>query len=348
MPRPSRSKMKLQHDIRSRPALPPTRALHSRPPLERMLRIHQAVSSGKFPNASTLAREIEVATKTIHRDIEFMRDRLGLPIEFNSRQNGYHYTEEVSAFPTMQITEGELFALVVAEKALQQYRGTSFEKPLLSAIKKMEQVLPDTISLNLADIEQTISFRTRAAPIVDLAVFDALAKAAAQRQQLELIYRKPGQPRGESRLVDPYHLANINGEWFLFAYDHARKDIRTFVPARIQSVQPTEKTFERSQKFSLEKRLRDSFGVHSGEGKYDVVIRFNSRVADYVREKKWHESQQLRDLKGRGVELRMNLSSLVEIERWILSWGGDAEVLKPRELVEAVRKAAVAILKQRR
>ncbi|HKW30670.1 MAG TPA: WYL domain-containing protein [Verrucomicrobiae bacterium] len=320
-------------------------SLHSRPPLERMLRIHQAVSSGKFPNASVLAREIEVATKTIHRDIEFMRDRLNLPIEFNPARNGYHYTEEVSAFPTMQITEGELFALVVAEKALQQYRGTSFEKPLLSAIKKMEQALPDTISLNLADIEQTISFRTRAEPVLDLKIFDVLAKAVSRRQQLELAYRKPGQKEGERRRVDPYHLANINGEWFLFAYDHARKDIRTFVPARILSARPTGKTFERSQKFSLEERLRDSFGVHSGEGEYDVVIRFNSRVADYIREKKWHESQQLRELKGGGVELRMKLSGLVEVGRWILGWGGDARVIHPRELIEIVRRSARQMLR---
>jgi proteasome accessory factor B len=319
-------------------------SLHSRPPLERMLRIHQVIQSGGFPNASTLAREIEVATKTIHRDIEFMRDRLNLPVEFDSARNGYHYTEEVSAFPTMQITEGEIFALVVAEKALQQYRGTSFEKPLLSAIKKMEQALPDTISLNLADIGQTISFRTRAEPILDLKIFDVLAKAVAQRQQLELHYRKPGQQKTEARLVDPYHLANINGEWFLFAYDHSRKDIRTFVPARIQSVKPTGKTFERTQKFSLEKRLRDSFGVHSGEGEFEVVIRFNARAADYVREKKWHESQQLRELKGGGVELKMKLSSLAEVQRWVLSWGGDATVLKPRELAEAVRQSARKIL----
>ncbi len=311
-----------------------------------MLRIHQALQAGGFPNASKLAREIEVATKTIHRDIEFMRDRLNLPIEFNPGKNGYFYTEEVSAFPTMQITEGEIFALVVAEKALQQYRGTSFEKPLLSAIRKMEQALPDTISLNLADIGQTISFRTRAEPILDLKIFDALAKAVAQRQQLELHYRKPGQPKTEPRIVDPYHLANINGEWFLFAHDHARSDIRTFVPARIQSVQATGRTFERSQKFSLEKRLRASFGVHSGEGEYEVVIRFNARAADYVREKKWHESQHLRELKGGGVELKLKLSSLAEIERWVLSWGGDAKVLKPRELVEAVRQSARAILKQ--
>ncbi len=315
-------------------------ALHSRPPLERMLRIHQAVSSGHFPNASTLAHEIEVATKTIHRDIEFMRDRLGLPIEFDPRRNGYLYTEEVSAFPNIQITEGELFALVVAEKALQQYRGTNFEKPLLSAIRKMEQSLPDTISLNLAELGQTISFRTRAEPILDLEIFDALAKAVAQRRQLELAYRKPGQQKPELRLVDPYHLANINGEWFLFAYDHARKDIRTFVPPRIKSARPTGKSFDRPQKFSLDKRLRDSFGVYSGEGEYDVVIRFNARVADYVREKKWHESQQLRELKTGGVELRLKLSSLQEIERWVLGWGGDARVVKPRELAEAVRQAA--------
>src|SRR5712671_2388380 len=166
----------------------------SRPPLERMLRIHQLLQGSRYPNAVTLARELEMSTKSIHRDLDFMRDRLGLPLEWDFAKRGYYYTEEVNSFPTLQITEGELVALVVAEKALQQYRGTSFEKPLLSALRKMEQSLPDTISLNLNDIEQTISFRTRAEPIIDLDIFDALAKATASRQQLELAYRKPGQP----------------------------------------------------------------------------------------------------------------------------------------------------------
>ena len=139
-----------------------------------MLRIHQALQSGRLPNATALARELEVSSKSIHRDLEFMRDRLQLPIEYDATRFGYFYTEEVSAFPTVQITEGELFALIVAEKALQQYRGTNFEKPLLSAIKKMEQSLPDTISLNLAEVEQTISFRTRAEPILDLELFDEI------------------------------------------------------------------------------------------------------------------------------------------------------------------------------
>jgi proteasome accessory factor B len=319
--------------------------LHTRPPLERMLRIHQAIQSGSHPNASTLARELEVSTKSIHRDLEFMRDRLELPLEYDGRRYGYYYTEEVSSFPTLQITEGELFALLVAEKALQQYRGTNFEKPLLSAFKKMAAALPDTISLNLADWEQTISFRTSAEPVLNLEVFDTLAKATAQRQQLQLTYRKPGQLQTEQRLIDPYHLANINGEWFLFAYDHWRKDIRTFVPARIKSLQRTGRNFVRPQKFSLEKTLRDSFGVHSGQGVFEVMIRFNEIAADYIREKRWHPSQEVRELPEGGLELRLKLSSLGEVERWVLSWGGNAVVLQPPELIAAVKRAAQAVLR---
>ena len=308
------------------------------------MKIHLAIQSGKYPNATSLAAELEVSTKSIHRDLEFMRDRMDLPLEYTKAKNGYFYTEDVSAFPTLQITEGELFALLVAEKSLQQYRGTTFEKPLVSAFKKMAASLPDTVSLNLAEWEQTISFRTTAEPILKLEIFDALGKATSQREQLKLTYRKPGEKVTEVRLIDPYHLANINGEWFLFAYDHARKDFRTFVPARIQSLEKTGETFTRSPKFSLEKRLRNSFGVHSAEGKFEVVIRFNEQVGDYIREKKWHESQELIELKNGSLELRLKLSSLAEIERWILGWGGDAVPVQPPDLVQAVKIAAKKIL----
>jgi len=309
-----------------------------------MMRLHAAIQSGQYPNATKLGRELGVSAKSIQRDIGFMRDRLNLPLAYDELRWGYYYTEEVSSFPSLQINEGELFSLLVAEKALQQYRGTSFEKPLLSALRKISEALPDTISIRLADWDQSVSFRQRAESLVDLQIFDTLARAAARRQQLELSYRKAGNAAAEKRVVDPYHLANINGEWYLFAYDHLRRDLRTFVPARIQSVKCTGETFERPKKFSLEHRLRGSFGVVAGEGNHDIVIQFTPAVADYIREKKWHESQQLRNLRQGGVELRLRLSSLSEIERWILSWSGHARVLQPKELRDSVHAAARQIL----
>lgn len=308
--------------------------------MERMNRIHQAIQRGDFPNATTLSQEIEVSVKTIMRDLDFMRDRLTLPIAYEPVRHGYHYTEEVGAFPTMQITEGELFALLVAEKALQQYRGTNFEKPLVSAFRKMADSLPETVSLHLADWDQAISFRMSAVPLLDLETFDTLAKAAAQRQQVEIVYRKAGQAAGQARVVDPLQLANINGEWFLFAFDHLRGDLRTFAPGRIQSVQLTGRTFERPRKFSLESRLRDSFGVMSGGDPQEVVIRFSAFAAEYIREKRWHASQQMKELKNGGLELRLKVSSLVEVQRWVLGWGGNATVVQPPELAQRIREEA--------
>lgn len=312
------------------------------------MKIHHAIQSGQYPNAQTLARQLEVSTKSIHRDLDFMRDRLDLPLEYNPSRFGYYYWEEVGAFPTLQLTEGELFALLVAEKALQQYRGTHFEKPLLSAFRKMAASLPETISLHLPDWDQTISFHTRVEPILKLEVFDQIARATAERRRLLLSYRKPGVKEVEPRRVDPYHLANINGEWFLFAYCHLRLDIRTFVPSRIQRAQILKETFHRPKNFSVDRTLKDSFGVIAGQGDYDVVVQFQETVADYIREKRWHPSQKLVELPDGSVELRMRLSSLAEVQRWLLGWSGHAEVKAPAELVKAMRESARRILSTHR
>ena len=110
-----------------------------------------------------------------------------------------------------------------------------------------------------------------------------------------------------------------------------------FPPGFFQSTPP--------KKFSLEKRLRDSFGVHSGQEEYDVLIRFTDSVADYIREKRWHPSQKNRELKDGGVELRMKLSSLIEVQRWILGWGGNAIPINPPQLVQGVRESAERTLR---
>lgn len=317
----------------------------ARPPLERMMHIHQAIARGGYPNASTLARELQVSAKTIQRDVEFLRDRLGLPLAYDDHRWGLYYREEVRAFPTMQLSEGELFSLLIAEKAVQQYRGTPFERPLLTALEKLAAALPDTVSVHLADWDHAISFRTSTEPILNLPLFNLLAQATARHEQLEIVYRKPGRSAPDTRRIDPYHLANINGEWYLFAFDHLRRDLRTFVPARIQSATRTGARFDRPQGFSMDERLRGSFGVHSAEGHFDIVVRFSPAAADYIREKRWHPSQSLRDLPRGGVQLQLRLSSLAEVQRWILGWGGQATVLAPPELVRSVRKAAQAILR---
>src|SRR5579862_7086120 len=97
---------------------------------ERLLAIHQLISARRYPNTTRLGREFGVSQKTIKRDVEWMRVHWDLPIEYDRQRNGYFYSREVKQFPGVPtITEAEMFALLVAHKAVDQYSETPFHKP---------------------------------------------------------------------------------------------------------------------------------------------------------------------------------------------------------------------------
>jgi proteasome accessory factor B len=110
----------------------------------------------------------------------------------------------------------------------------------------------------------------------------------------------------------------------------------------------TGQTFIKSKKFSLQNHLKDSLGVFSAKGKYSIRVRFDKFAAQLVRERIWHPSQSIQELTGGEIELRLTLSSLHEIEPWILSWGAHAQVLGPVELIGRLKETARKQLTQYR
>ncbi len=321
----------------------PSPARLSRPPIERMLRIHEELRRGAFTNCTRLAAQLEVSRKTVVRDIAFMRDRLDLPVEFDARINAYRYTHPVSAFPTVQVSEGELLALLVARKALEQYRGTPFHRQLEASFEKLTGGLRDRITFSPADELRSVSFRNTGLGRADLAVFNTLSTAVLRQLEVAFDYRKPGTRGGERRRVRPYHLAHRENLWYLIAFDTGRAALRTFALPRISRAEATAARFVRPEDFSPEAFFANALGVLGGPGDFTVVIRFSAAVADRVREREWHESQQSRDLPDGGLEMTLRLGALAEVEGWILGWGPEAEVQRPPELRRRLAAAAARL-----
>jgi proteasome accessory factor B len=319
------------------------RASLSRPPLERMLRIHEELRRDALINCTKLVKVFEVCRKTVVRDIAFMRDRLDLPIEFDPRIQAYRYTQPVNAFPTVQVTEGELLALLVARRALEQYRGTPFHRQLEIAFDKLAGGLKDRISFSPADELRSVSFRNIGLGKADLAVFNALSAAVLRQVEVEFEYRKPGERSASRRHVQPYHLSHRENLWYLVGFDVGRAALRTYALPRIANVVAKKSPFVRPENFSPEKFFASALGILGGEGNYTVVIRFDAAVADRVRERDWHESQQLRDLHSGGLELTLRLGALAEVERWVLGWGSAAEVLEPAELRNRIARTVTSL-----
>jgi proteasome accessory factor B len=314
--------------------------LTTRRPIERMLRIHEMIKGDRRPNRNVIASELEVSPKTVQRDIDFMRDSLRLPIEYDPLRYGYFYSEPVAQFPTVQITEGELVALFVAEKALSQYRGTPFEKPLHAAFSKLTSSLGDQITFSWSDLEGAVSFRHVGSTTGNLEVFEAVSKAVLRHEELEIDYHKLNAPRPETRRVHPYHLACVENQWYLFAFDLTRKEIRRFVLNRMQSVRAMGRTFTLPDGFSPKSLFGENFGIFSGDQPQEIRIRFRSSAAQLVRERSWHPSQKVTELEKGDLELSFRASSFPEIIRWVLSWGDLARVIEPVMLRDKVAQTA--------
>ncbi|MDD3180938.1 MAG: WYL domain-containing protein [Opitutaceae bacterium] len=310
----------------------------SRPPLERMMRIHEELQDNTLPNCTKLAALLEVSTKTVMRDLAFMRDRLGLPVEYDGHLYAYRYGYPVKSFPTVQISEGELLALIVAQRALEQYQGTPYHGQLAHAFAKLSAGLRDKVSFAPTESLRTVSFHHMGLGNADLQVFERLSRALHESLEVGFSYRKPGSPAVEQRRVQPYHLANRENFWYLIGHDLDRNALRHFAVTRMRNVKVAAGKFERPADFSPEKHFGKSFGAFVGMGDYRVAIRFSADVADRIKERFWHESQETRDLPDGGLEMKLQLDNLDEVERWVITWGDDARAVAPGELVDRIRE----------
>lgn len=319
----------------------------SRPPLARLARIDGAIRAGELPNAQTLARELEVTARTVQRDLQFLRDRLQAPLAFDARHNGYVYTDSSYRLPFYQLTEGELIALLLAERLLQEYRHTPYAESLAHAFRKMTTALPDSVTIDLAHLAEAYSFRHQAVDAGNLERFTALDRAIRDGRQLELLYWTASRDETCRRVVDPYHLASVEGDWYLIGYCHLREEVRMFSPARIKEVRETEVRFERPADFRIADYLDAGFRAIRGTGPpRHVRLRFSPAVACYIRERRWHATQQLADQPDGGVVVTLRVNHMLEVKRWALSFGGDCEVLAPRELREEVVAEIVRLAKR--
>ena len=317
----------------------------------RVLEIHKIIRTGKFPNCSTLAQEIEVTPKTIQRDISFMRDQLGLPLEYDPLKHGYHYTQEVHEFPMLHLSRNDLVALFLARHALEPLRGTRLERMLTESFSKIADACPGEISIEWHELDEAFSVKASGVLPADVTLFGDLLDAVRACREVSFDYHKLTGSKPEQRTVCPYHVGQIEHGWYLLAYDPARKAVRTFALQRITNLSLLKTKFVRDPRFNARDHLGGGFGVwsYAGEDKrtHEVHIRFEGYAARVVAERLWHSTQAIRKLKPDGsvIEFQADLSGLEEITRWVLSWGSKARVLGPPELRQRVREELAGMRK---
>ncbi len=319
-----------------------TRSGETRRPIERIFTIHQEIQRGRFPNCRQLAEQIEVTQKTIQRDISFMQNDLGLPLEYDGSRHGYYYERPVHEFPLMRYTVEDVVALFLARKALEPLQGSPLEATLRDSFKRLSSALQGEVSFHWSDLDQAFSVKDAGVVPGDIRLFEKIARAVLECRELRFDYRKIDSKEWEPRALRPFHIAEFEGGWYVIGYDIERKAKRTFALQRMKTVRVLKTRFLRPTDFTLSEHLGGSFGVWDAPKDHGdhhrIRLRFTGWAARMVSERRWHPSQQLnwRSKKQEVLDVTMELSGFEEITRWILSWGDQVEVIEPNELKDSV------------
>lgn len=304
--------------------------------LERYYWFDSRVRANRFPNAKNLAENFEISSKTAQRTIDFMRDRLKAPLEYNPGKRGYVYTDNSFALPPLHVSQEELVSILIARDLL----SGSAEGLISRTIQSFEQKLFFTmggIGFTEDKLRHSFSAVWNGHSPAQAGIFKVVVEALLGNRLFACRYRSPGTGLTTERKIEPHHLQHYMGSWVLIGWCCLRRNWRKFFLSRMYEPFLTDEIFKSRSKEDWEPLIHSSFGIFQGGKEIPITLRFNPFRARWIKEQMWHPSQTLKELPDGGLDLSFPVTDFREVKLKILQFGADVEVIEPEELRAEVK-----------
>jgi predicted DNA-binding transcriptional regulator YafY len=292
-----------------------------------------------------LATRLEIPWRTVYRDVAAL-ERAGFPVE--TAENGYLLRADWSAPNLPGIEADEILAFFAIRALTQTWRATALGRPLDRLWMKL--TTGRTGQGTLVPVGREPWFAVRSPLAIDYRAHDktiaVFEKAARDRLAVTCRYRALSTGQVTARQVEPgemYWDPTLES-LYVIGWCRLRQDIRVFALHRFIAASLTDEKFKPRPEARSKTALRNAFRVWRGKNVETVRVRFSAALAPEIRERVWGPGQRINEVAGGGVELMLEVASGGEVERWLLGFGGEAEVLAPeslrRRMAAATRRAA--------
>ena len=283
-----------------------------------------------------LASMTDVSLRTIQRDLLVLQTEAGVPL---LHDNGRYYLMREERLDPLPLSLQEARAMLIAVRLFLRYSDEG-DPHAAMALKRLARVMPEAVREQV--IAAAESLGTRPLDPEFSRNMATITDAWARRRSLRISYRSAGHSRQKDVVVDPYFLEPSAAGFatYLIAYSQTHQQIRTFKIERIVSAHMLPQAFDIAPGLNIDELLSSAWGIIWGEGQ-QVRLRFAPDVTWRVKESRWHPSQSIEDLSDGGCIVTLSVASMMEIGRWVRSWGDKVEVLAPVSLRDELREEAV-------
>ena len=313
--------------------------MSDRQQFERVSWFHGRIKAGEFPNSGHLVEEFEISRRTAHRIIEYLRERIQAPLEYDPGRRGFYYSDTAYEIPGHWISETNILALSLAVRLASTIPDPALKNDLCRLINRVTGIAGKNAKACLQQVDGKVSVKNIEYALVDTQIFRQTVESLFAGHALHITYHSPHQGTTSTRSVQPLHLMHYMGSWHLIAWCGKRLKIRDFALARIREITRANEPLPVPAGLGdIKEYTRKHFGIMQSGTTSRVVLQFSPTISPWIAEQSWHPEQKADTGPDGSLRLEFPVADFRELVRTVLSHGAEVSVVEPEELKDLVGK----------
>jgi predicted DNA-binding transcriptional regulator YafY len=288
--------------------------------------------------------KLEISPATFKRDLSKLRDRLNIPIVYDDLL-GYKLEQQDGReeLPGLWFSQEEVLALLTIQSMIEQLEPSLLGPKLRPLQKRLDDMLTQQ-GLDAQVLAQRVRLVHAGKRRLKLKAFELVAKATLERKQLSIHHfnRQTGEKR--QRDISPQQLVHYRDNWYVDAWCHLRKEVRSFSVDAITECQLIDKPAKEINAEQLRAVMQSGYGIFGGQATAWAKLKFTAQRARWVKREEWHPQQKTSELADGSYVLEIPYADERELVGDLLRFGPDVEVMGPPALRQAVKKMMAATL----
>lgn len=315
---------------------------------ERIYALHKFFSKRRYPvQLNDILIEFEFSKNTFNIARNFLCDVLNAPLK-NRKGQGYYYdlkSGETFELPGLWFSAKEIVSLALLEQ-LSETLQPDVVKELLHPLSGRLEKLLEKQHITDHDWRTRIKVSSQWQRLCEPEHFINVAHALLKRQRLEIDYWQWQTDTKNTRIISPQRLVYYRDNWYLDAWCHHRKALRTFSIDAICQTKATNDTARDIHTEQLNAHVMPGYGIFAGQVAGTAQLKFSKAISKRTSRENWHPDQQSNWTEQGEYLLSVPYSDTRELIRDILRFGSDVEVLGPESLREDIKKELEQTMKK--
>ncbi len=289
-----------------------------------------------------LKHELEVSLASVKRDIEFLRNRMGCPIDWDPKRHRYFVRDLPDGgrfeLPGLWFDASEVFALLMMIHLVEGVEPGLLVEHLSPMKDRLRSILAAG-GTSAGELESKVKLIHFAPRKVEPKHFRVMATALLESKRLSLRYLRRDKQEHTERVISPLQLVHYRENWVLDAWCHLRNELRSFALEAIEEVSVVDEPAKKVSREDMRAHFQSGYGIFAGKAIHRAILKFTPERAQWVSLETWHPDQSDRWLPDGSYILEIPYSNDQELVIDLLRFGADVEVLEPPELRKRVYDA---------